>query len=167
MHYPKALTDLHMAVRQNNLDRVKQLCTRDNVNDTAGSEYNTPLHSAALKGVNTEIIAYLLNMGCDINARDVGGDSALFVAAFAGKQKVVEFLLLKGAKIDLDRLENSTAFLEKKYPKILELLQNPDVFTKQSSYEWSITKKTSTNDISSVTQRKSHYHNDIEMLTLK
>lgn len=167
MHHPGTLTDLHMAVRQNDLELVKQLCTHDNVNDTAGRHYNTPLHSAALKGVDIEIIAHLLNMGCNINTKDIDGDSALFVAASAGKQKVVEFLLLKGAEIDQDRLKRCAAFLEKKYPKIFELLQNPDALTKQSSYSWSITKQTSTNGSSSVIQRKAYDHYAVEMISLK
>lgn len=163
MHHPKALTDLHMAVRQNNLERVRQLCTRDNVNDTAGSEYNTPLHSAALKGVDIEIIAYLLSMGCDINAKNVGGDPALFIAAFKGKQKIVEFLLLKGAEIDQDCLKSSTAYLEKKYPKILELLQNPSAAA-QSSHSWS---RPSANS-NSVKQRTPHTNIiNVEMRSLK
>lgn len=162
MHHSLRFTPLHMAVSKNNFVLVKELCTRENVNDTAGNIYFTPLHSAALKGVDLEIIAYLLNMEININAKDVHGDSALFIAASAGKQKVVEFLIFKGAEIDQDRLKSSTAYLERRYPQILSILQNPDRFTQQSRYSWP--KNVST----SIKQRTSRRHDEaiIEMVEM-
>ncbi len=48
-----------------------------------------------------ETIGLLVDAGVDINAVDTRGQSALHGAAFWGKDKVVEFLVAKGAKIDL------------------------------------------------------------------
>lgn len=166
MHYPK-YTALHMAAFHNNLEDVKQLCTPENVNNTADDrQYITPLYCVALNDKNIEIkkqiIVWLLGNGGNINAINKQGDSVLFVAALAGKQEVVEFLLLKGAKIDKDRLKSSTAYLEKRYPKILRLLENPDIVKQQSNYSW---PKSGDNSIKQRTSR-SYNTNELEMTTM-
>lgn len=179
MHYPKALTPLHIAAGRNTvkaLETIKQLCTNDNVNDTASREYLTPLHCAALSegnseidvnlgeiDVNVEIVLYLLNKGCDINQKNAGGDSALFVAALAGNEKIVTLLLLKDAEVDQARLKSSTAYLEKRYPKILKLLQNPSAVA-QSRFSW----QSYPENKNSLKQRIPHNNIiNIEMISLK
>ena len=141
---------LHMAVCDNNLADVKRLCTNENVNDTMGTQYSTPLHCAVLYNASTDIITHLINNGCDINKKNTGGDSAIFVAAMEGRKKLVEFLLLKGAEIDQNSLDSSAPYLKENHPKILELLQNPKALA-QSSYTWPKANKNS-----KLTQRLPH-----------
>ena len=68
--------------------------------DLAAKNYSgrTPLHFAASRHDDDIAIAeYLLTAGCDINARDVWGNTALFYAHSAGNRKLTEFLLRSGA----------------------------------------------------------------------
>lgn len=171
MGHHKIYTLLHQAVRKDELDDVRKLCTPENVNDTAVDELHfTPLHCAALKGAKLEIVSHLLSMGCNINAKDADGDSALFTAALTGHQQLVGFLLLQGAEVDSSLLKSSTALLEKKgleekkYLEILKILQNPDAFKQQSTYSWQ--RPLANNN--SIKQRIPHNNIiNIEMISLK
>jgi ankyrin repeat protein len=58
---------------------------------------NQPLHAALALGRNPETVRLLLDHGADPNATQVAGFTALFSAASAGRQDLVEMLVASGA----------------------------------------------------------------------
>jgi ankyrin repeat protein len=75
-----------------------------NAQCTAGK---TPLHLASEYG-NTPIMAFLLDQGADIEARDSGKRTALILAIESGWPKAVELLLEWGAEQDIEDLMGRT-----------------------------------------------------------
>jgi ankyrin repeat protein len=70
-----------------------------NIDIRSGIRYNTPLHVAAWHG-KLESAIYLLDNGCDINARMINGCTPLHRAALNGKTGLIVLLLNRGANID-------------------------------------------------------------------
>jgi ankyrin repeat protein len=87
-------TPLHVACEQHRLPVVQTLLTRAanqllEARDAAG---NTPLHDAT----DLSLLAALLDAGADLHAQNNAGDSALHMAARAGRFELAEALLLQG-----------------------------------------------------------------------
>lgn len=59
---------------------------------TAGGASGTALHHAAYLGKD-ELVAYLMNLGADVNKRNREGDTPLHRAAYAGRGGVIQTLL--------------------------------------------------------------------------
>ncbi len=62
---------------------------------------NTPLHLASRRGCSPIILDKLIEIGNNINDKNFYGETALTLAAINGKKKTAEYLLSKGAKLDL------------------------------------------------------------------
>jgi ankyrin repeat protein len=123
-HHTQFFGSLHMAVVEKNLDKVKAVCNKDNINDTAGEEYFTALHCAALDNVDEPIIKFLLDTpGCDINKKTTKGKAALFMAALAGHESVVKLLLSRGATADPAYFKACSNNINNEYPEIFKALQ--------------------------------------------
>lgn len=89
-------TALHAAVRQNNLDGVRQLLQAGATVDASDRRIWTPLHLATRYG-NVDIVRLLLESGAIINRRGFHGWTALHFAVREGHTDCVELLLGYGA----------------------------------------------------------------------
>jgi ankyrin repeat protein len=67
----------------------------------AGLATRSPGEDAGTEGEVLEAVQAALDLGADINAVDVNGETAIHSAAYKNLPKVVKFLASKGAKIDL------------------------------------------------------------------
>lgn len=97
--------EIHDLARSGDIERIRSILTKNpELVNAADSRSSTPLHFAA-DGGSTELVAFLVDKGADIMARDVDGDTPLHWAAFAGHIEVAEVLLDKGAPLN-DRNNN-------------------------------------------------------------
>lgn len=100
--------ELHAAVRQRDLERVKRLIAQGtdvNARDRLGS---TPLLDAAWLG-DLEISQFLLAHGADVNAlHREAGSTALEYAVMTGRPTLVKLLLSAGARVDFRYREGET-----------------------------------------------------------
>lgn len=72
---------------------------------------NTPLHALAYKAKDTDVLAYFLSKGVDINTQDHTGRSALTNAVQWGTTKNIQFFVDKGADIFVkDKQRNNLAY---------------------------------------------------------
>src|SRR5215510_8526739 len=91
--------DIHLACDQGDLTRVKRILGEDpKLANERHPEGATPLYLAA-RGGFPEIVQLLLDAKADPNAV-VSGRTALHAAAGNGSKKVINQLLVAGAKID-------------------------------------------------------------------
>ncbi|XP_013380832.1 ankyrin-2-like [Lingula anatina] len=83
---------IHKVVRSQNIDKLKEFCTRDhNLVNITDSDNFTPLHYAAGVGF-LDGVKLLLEMGADLNAVTDDGETALGRACRMGYDDVVEYL---------------------------------------------------------------------------
>lgn len=90
--------EIHMAIRQGNLARVKSLLADDPslLRATNNDFYaSLPIHLAAQS--HTNVLAYLLTQGVNIEATNGGGFTPLQLAASHGNPRTAEMLLKAGA----------------------------------------------------------------------
>ena len=71
-------------------------------------QQRTPLFHAAL-GDHADVVAFLLDHGADVNARDQFGDTPLIVACAKGNAATAALLLARGADPSLKDQEGRTA----------------------------------------------------------
>ncbi|WP_353285220.1 ankyrin repeat domain-containing protein [Wolbachia endosymbiont (group A) of Beris morrisii] len=93
--------ELFDAVKQNNLDKVKELINQGaNINAQEKGIYGKkPIHIAA-ENNNKNIIEFLLSRGVSVNDTERVGNTPLHYAAWGGRLEAAEFLVNKGADID-------------------------------------------------------------------
>ncbi len=81
------------AIRQGNLERVRELIEEDPMIVNATEEGQcTPLHLAAVMG-HKAVVEYLLEQGANIEAKNILDTTPLHWAAIQGHTAVVEYLL--------------------------------------------------------------------------
>jgi len=104
-------TALHIAATGFHSDIVEALIAHGAEVDARDKDGRTPLILAGNSGgtVPDDIMRPLLNKGADLNAQDAMGNSALIMAAQSGGMAGVEFLLGKGARVDLRNKDGMTA----------------------------------------------------------
>lgn len=117
--------DLHGAVRDGDLDKIKRLIAAGEPLDTLNSYDRTPLHSACLY-YKAEIVSLLLDHGADVNKKNKFGKwTALHAACEANAFEIVELLLKHGALVDIKNRYGATPLhtaCENDYPHAAELL---------------------------------------------
>ncbi|XP_046888097.1 poly [ADP-ribose] polymerase tankyrase-2-like isoform X2 [Hypomesus transpacificus] len=124
---------LFEACRNGDLERVRKLVNPENVNsrDTAGRK-STPLHFAAGFG-RKDVVAFLLQNGANVHARDDGGLISLHNACSFGHAEVVNLLLHHGAEANARDNWNYTplheAAIKGKIDVCIVLLQHGAVST--------------------------------------
>ncbi|WP_264954025.1 ankyrin repeat domain-containing protein [Wolbachia endosymbiont (group A) of Endotricha flammealis] len=97
---------LFNAVKQNNLDKVKDLVNQGASLDTQDGYGWTPLHFAAAYG-KFNIVKFLLNSKANIRAKDIYGNTPLHLAAENNdKPEIVEFFLDQDGNNINDRTNN-------------------------------------------------------------
>ncbi|KAH3794040.1 serine/threonine-protein kinase TNNI3K-like [Dreissena polymorpha] len=97
-------TPLHLACYHGKLEIVRQLISRTGLDSVAKENIfsETPLHSACTSGRSVEMIKFLLDQpGVKANCQGKDGHTALHSACYHGHLRVVQYLLEKGADINL------------------------------------------------------------------
>ena len=101
--------EIHEAVKNNDLDRVKILITKTpdliNSKDDNG---RTPLHWAC-RGTSFEIVSCLVKNGTDVNARDVNNIAPIHSTASRGNIEATGLLLEYGANVNIVGRSGNTA----------------------------------------------------------
>ena len=103
----KVDTELHTAVRQNSLDKAKDLVANDPAVDVnaADGEGRTPFWNACFEG-HLPMVEYLHERSADIHLANKYGYTPLAAAAYEGHLDVVRYLLTHGADVDLHTTAN-------------------------------------------------------------
>ena len=102
-----AAGELHDAVKKGEIEKVKSLATKENVNEK-DDQGATPLIWASRYG-KKDIVELLIAKGADVHAAPEDGGGALHFAASYGHTDVCETLIRSGAKIDQPELFGRTA----------------------------------------------------------
>ncbi len=102
-------TTLAVAAFVGDVDAVKRF-TADGVtvNEKGTLNEPSPLTAAAMGG-QAEVVAFLLDKGLKIDARNKQGETALMAAARAGRAEVIKLLLDRGADVNARDAQRGTA----------------------------------------------------------
>lgn len=92
-----------MAVQDNDLDTIRKLLTKKNVNSILGGY--APLHWAVQEGF-IEAAEMLIAAGADLNIKDDCGCSPLYKAVGENHVEIAKLLIEKGADVDARDDEN-------------------------------------------------------------
>lgn len=101
----------------------------------------TPLHYACISG-SKEVMDLLLDMGCNINAKDKEGNTCLHFGVNSGNERVVKKLLIRGADKTIRNNENKSPYdlaVEKNKNEIANVLRSRSLFQKCFSRDIEIT----------------------------
>eukprot|EP00091_Calanus_sinicus_P003787 TRINITY_DN13963_c0_g1_i1.p1 TRINITY_DN13963_c0_g1~~TRINITY_DN13963_c0_g1_i1.p1 ORF type:complete len:117 (-),score=51.41 TRINITY_DN13963_c0_g1_i1:181-531(-) len=90
------MSDLAWAVKNGDLDQVKEMVEEKGVDINQEIDGRLPLHYASDYG-QLEVIKYLCIKGAQVNSADKHGISPLLAAIWEGHTSCVQFLLEKGA----------------------------------------------------------------------
>jgi ankyrin repeat protein len=90
-------TPLHFAVNSGSIEAVKELLRLGAKVNARGADGGIPLMLAVGENAKIEMLDCLLEWGADINKSEKGGGTALSHAALHGDEKIVRYLLSRGA----------------------------------------------------------------------
>ena len=113
---------LHTAIEQGAIERVKRLLDEEKVSAMAQSPSgNAPLHTAAYHG-NVDAVELLLGMSVEIGVPGRGGNTALHFAASQGHEAMVRLLVEKGANAACKNQRGKTAYDSTEHTNIRQFL---------------------------------------------
>ncbi len=123
-------TALTYAVAGGHLDLVKYFIEKGD--DINAKEYGINLLTHSMSGKknkkNNAVLPYLIEKGINIEARDINGLSALFVAIHLKNQKAFQYLLNHGANVNAQNTLKRTPLIEavvhKEFKMVQTLIQN-------------------------------------------
>lgn len=104
------LKEIRSAIKQGNLDKVKELVSCNTTLINAMTPFGSWLHIAASYG-KVDIIKYFLGLGADVNI--IGGvykGNALNEASTEGQYEVAKYLIANGAQIDVSEPTTNPLF---------------------------------------------------------
>lgn len=122
--------DIHQAVKENDGQRVKEICDDDGtaVNRIApadGQAGMAPIHVAARHGM-IEMVALLYGLGADLEVRDEEHQcTALGWAAYFGQAEIAEMLIRFGANI-ADRCNPLQLAIKHEHQEVVSILKMYD-----------------------------------------
>ena len=128
----ETIKEIRTAIKQGDIASVITLIGTDRSRLEVVTQFGTWAHVAARHG-QLEILERLLDMGADINAcGGVSGGNALNEAAVAGHVEVVEYLLKRGAEMDVSISECNPLFsaIYGGYVEVAKLLVDHGIDTK-------------------------------------
>lgn len=121
------MTSLHIAVRNDNIEMVSFLLEKGTfINAITADEDDTPLH-IAVNDNSKDMVKFLLENKADPNIENGVGETPLYIASGAiNNIEIVKMLLLKGAKVNNTKNENSPLYaaIVEENTVIAELLIN-------------------------------------------
>lgn len=127
---PHKLNPLHYASITGNLDVVKNLIMKQEVNVNAGNKKGaSPIHYASFF-CYTDIVEFLINQGANIDPGNNKGINALHYASINGCTDVVRLLVEKGANINIGDVTGNLAIhyaAANGHEKIVEFLADHNV----------------------------------------
>jgi ankyrin repeat protein len=116
----KGNTPLHIAAFTRNSKVVKYLVGKEINLNAVNDEGQTALHLAT---ISEELLQILIEAGADINMKDPEGNTPLHLAALRGNLKTAEYLVKKGAKVNVvSNKGNSALFLVLDNEEMFEIL---------------------------------------------
>lgn len=102
--------DLSWAVKNGDLDKVKESVEAQKLDVNAPIDGRSPLHLAADYG-QLEVMQYLVDKGANVNASDKHGISVILAAIWEGHTKCVKYLLDKGCSKD-GKAPDGTSYID-------------------------------------------------------
>lgn len=96
------ITPLQLAVLGGNPAATKLILDAGADTNTKDREWLTPLHFAAVRGVEREVIDLLISKGARVDAESKNGTTPLMGAARGGFRETVEALIAHGANMDVE-----------------------------------------------------------------
>ncbi|RTQ91445.1 ankyrin repeat domain-containing protein [Lysinibacillus telephonicus] len=121
-------TQLYKLINESNLENINDFLQKYGL-DSVDRDGRTFLMSAIVEGKD-DIVIYLVNKGCNVNAKDKFGLTALHFAAIYDRCNIAKVLISNGAEIDaVDNIGNTPlwrAIMENssETPTIRYLLEN-------------------------------------------
>lgn len=116
----ESMTPLHMAAFRGDADAIARMHKLgEDINVRQGEEQETPLHVAVRRGQveGVRAILSLFRGTVAVDAKDDAGDTALHIAARAGRKEIVEMLCDAGADCRLRNADKQLALeLTSKHP---------------------------------------------------
>ncbi|XP_044729552.1 serine/threonine-protein phosphatase 6 regulatory ankyrin repeat subunit A-like [Chrysoperla carnea] len=105
----KNRTPLELAVVHGYVQIVKMFLQFNKVNINGTTQDGlTLLHIASQEESNLNMVKFLVNIGCDVNAKNNKGSKPIHIAAREGNKDIVEFFLSKGLSINEYGSKNQT-----------------------------------------------------------
>jgi len=102
-------TAMHIAAEKGLLGVVQALAhCNENVCSMVDEFLHTPLHLSVQEN-RLEVSRYLIDLGCDVNAKNSDGHSPLHIAVFSGHTELVLQLLLSGADASIEDKDGKSA----------------------------------------------------------
>ena len=138
------LPALHVAVREDNLDKVRELIAAGADVQATAKNGATPLMFAAKNG-NSEVVKLLLDSGANVLTQDDYCWTPLLLAADSGSLEVVKLLLARGADVQTTDKDGRTALMKVAVsgnPEVVKLLlaRGADVQAKDERGETALLK---------------------------
>ncbi|XP_026140733.1 B-cell lymphoma 3 protein homolog isoform X1 [Carassius auratus] len=134
-HYPRnpsshleirnyeGLTPLHLAVQKGDKKLAKILLKNGSeINAGDNKSGRSPLVHAVENNF-TDMVIFLIESGCDVNAQSYSGNTALHSACGRGHIEIVRVLLKNGADSSLKNNHNDTAIMVAKNKKVSDVLR--------------------------------------------
>ncbi|XP_026781745.3 B-cell lymphoma 3 protein [Pangasianodon hypophthalmus] len=119
----EGLTPLHLAVQDGNKKLAKMLLDSGaDINAVDIKSGRSPLIYAVEKSC-MEMINFLVENGCNVNAQSYSGNTALHIACGRGEVEAVRVLLKNGADSSLKNYHNDTAVMVAKNKKVSDVLR--------------------------------------------
>lgn len=120
---PLRAGELYDAVVQNNLDRVKEILAAhpESINEGIPKYNDTPLETASWHGF-TDIVAYLLSRGADVNWQDNRQHTAVFCAAERNHVEAMRLLIGAHANLNVKDSKGNTPLVAADSLEMVKLL---------------------------------------------
>ena len=81
---------------------IELLTTKKLKPEQTNKEGQTPLMIAIDNSFSLSTISQLIELGCDVNAQDVDGNTPLHSSMYIDNQPAFEILLSQGARVDVE-----------------------------------------------------------------
>lgn len=157
------MTELHLAAKNNDLARTKQLIDWGAEVQAEDSYWETPLHYAA-RFNHPEVAKLLLGNGAEVQVHDYSDVTPLHIAAKYHNLEVAQWLLDNGAELQAETNDRQTPMhyaLEHDWPDANELLLDNDPAAKTLIFRTDghdlIWREGKDRDIHHIIIRKNHW----------
>ncbi|MFH0736701.1 MAG: ankyrin repeat domain-containing protein [bacterium] len=132
--------DIFNVIKKGDLLQVKTIIEKDlKLLETLDEAGNTPLN-IAIENNKNDIVLYLINSGCDVNAKSNKKETPLHIAARVGNKDIITRLVSKGALVNVNDAANYTPLTNAVRFKYLEtvktLVENGANINQKGMWNW-------------------------------